>query len=450
MYQLRLDLQEPPQRRVRGPYRDTLQRLLTNNLDFHRQDSGYASHDFHAFPAKFPPQLPRLFIEGLTHPGDVVLDPMMGSGTTVVEAFLGERHAVGSDIDPMAVRLCQTKTTPLPLDTVAQAGYSVLERATRVVQNKASHLSIQFDTRFDPKTRSFIKYWFRPETQQELLALILEIEQIPERDIRAFLELAFSAIIITKSGGVSLARDLAHTRPHRVVGKPVRSALNEFRRRLKGNLTSLADLHIGTGKTTLFYGDAQRLAIEDASVDLIVTSPPYASNAIDYMRAHKFSLVWLGYSIEILSTLRREYIGGEATQFFVFEDLPSRTAQAVHHIAQRDSKKGRVLHRYYSEMTRCLREMFRVLKPDRGAVIVVGTSTMRGMDTRTQDCLVEIGEDLGFEVVDVVVRQLDRDRRMMPARRSAQPGSLIEERMYNEYVVGFYKPANTIRGRQKR
>jgi DNA modification methylase len=73
-------------------YRERLRVLLSGDLEFHGKSSAYASHDFHAFPAKFPPQLPRKFIEGLTEPGDVVLDPMVGSGTTVVEAFLARRR----------------------------------------------------------------------------------------------------------------------------------------------------------------------------------------------------------------------------------------------------------------------------------------------------------------------------------------------------------------------
>jgi DNA modification methylase len=76
-------------------YRERLVDLLSQDLDFHGRDSGYASHNFHSFPAKFPPQLPRKFIEALTAPGDVVLDPMMGSGTTVLEAFLSGRRGVG-------------------------------------------------------------------------------------------------------------------------------------------------------------------------------------------------------------------------------------------------------------------------------------------------------------------------------------------------------------------
>lgn len=62
-----------------GNYRQKLMKTLSADLDFHEYSSSYASHNFHSFPAKFPPQLPRQFITELTAPGDAVLDPMAGS-----------------------------------------------------------------------------------------------------------------------------------------------------------------------------------------------------------------------------------------------------------------------------------------------------------------------------------------------------------------------------------
>jgi DNA modification methylase len=85
--------------------------LLAQELDFHNQNVTYASHNFHSFPAKFPPQLPRHFIDGLTNAGDVVLDPMQGSGTTTLEALLTGRQAIGTDIDPLALLIASVKTT---------------------------------------------------------------------------------------------------------------------------------------------------------------------------------------------------------------------------------------------------------------------------------------------------------------------------------------------------
>ncbi len=426
---------------VRTSYRERLSVLLSGDLEFHGQSSSYASHDLHAFPAKFPPQLPKAFIEALTEPGEVVLDPMAGSGTAVVEALLAGRRGIAFDIDPLALRLCLAKVTPVPLQETAAAGEEVLRRAAVSLAEDRDGLCRELAARLGGEEREFADYWFLPTTQLELMALVREIDRVEDPQIREFLEVVFSSIIITKSGGVSLARDLAHTRPHRVQDKQPRPALAEYRKRLQRNLKSLATSKERLGMVAVLRGDAQNLALCDCSVDLIVTSPPYASNAIDYMRAHKFSLVWFGHSLKALSELRRTYIGHDAASGAELAGLPAYARQVVTALAEVDRKKAQTLHRYYSEMTRCLREMARVLKAGRAAIVVVGSSTMRGVDTRTDVCLAEIGKHAGLELAGIALRRLDRDRRMMPARRaSSGERSQIEERMHEEYVIGFLKP----------
>jgi DNA modification methylase len=447
-------------------YRERLAALLSEDLDFHDQNSGYASHNFHSFPAKFPPQLPRMFIRELTQPGDVVLDPMMGSGTTILEAFLAGRHGVGIDIDPLALMISKVKVTSLNIEQVTQLGNLILREAKLSVKEKHHALEEALGKHCDLKTRQFIDRWFAPETQIELLALITEIEKITDISIRAFFEVVFSSIIITKSGGVSFALDLAHTRPHQakvvitksnhvvskkdstnssshrisILTKTIRSALEEFRRRFQQNLNGLLELGLGKIQPHIILGNAQSLPLNDVSVDLIVTSPPYASNAIDYMRAHKFSLAWMGYTIDDLGQRRNKYIGGEAMRDIALEELPDNTAKVVEGIASQDEKKGRVLHRYYSEMTRTMNEIFRVLKPGRAAIIVVGSSIMLGRDSKTPTCLAEIGQTIGFEVPKIGIRSLDRNRRMLPAGSKLDLNSQIQQRMHEEYVIGFYKP----------
>ncbi len=460
-------------------YLEKLRNLLAKDLDFHSQDSRYASHNFHSFPAKFPPQLPRKFIQSLTAPGEAVLDPMMGSGTTLLEAFLLGRYGIGFDIDPLALLLTKTKVTALDIRQVAQIGTSIVNNAKVAVDENQDQLKKELAERWDAKTRDFVNYWFASETQIALLALATEIEHITDEQIRAFFELAFSAIIITKSGGVSLAFDLAHTRPHKakividrtgqvILGndltdnpsrrikfltKKLRSPIEEFEKRVEQNLKGLpqttdrvqpylqglTELELERIAPYMTFGNAQSLPLDDNCIDLIVTSPPYASNAIDYMRAHKFSLVWFGYPINDLGRKRQEYIGGESITDFVFEKMPAHTAQIVADISTLDKKKGRVLHRYYSEMTRTLTEMFRVLKPGKAALVVVASSVMRGQDTETQACLAEIGQQVGFQVPKIGVRHLDRNRRMMPAGIRPDLGSQIQQRMHKEYVIGFYK-----------
>jgi DNA modification methylase len=444
-------------------YRDKLIRLLERNLDFHDEASDYASHGFHSFPAKFPPQLPRCFIAGLTGPHDVILDPMVGSGTTIVEAFNLGRCAIGFDIDPLALLLTRTKTTPVKKSAVAESGRLIIDHARESTSHSSAGPLIKMRQSMDAETIAFIDYWFHKSTQIELAALMSEIREVSDHDVRNFMNTVFSGIIVTKSGGVSLALDLGHTRPHRarvIVGKGsqpadfnpgvtgrhatlrkiLRSPIEEFERKLKGLLRALPENSGERHQPIIQEADAQCLPLSDGSVDLIVTSPPYASNAIDYMRAHKFSLVWFGYSINDLGTRRNTYIGGEATKAFRFEVLPEEVMVVIDRVSRKDDRKGLVLHRYYSEMYRVLTEIYRVLKPGKAAIVVVGNSVIRGVDSETQTSLARIGRDIGFDVPHIGIRILDRDRRMLPSAMK-RSDSQIEKRMHSEHVIGLLKPS---------
>lgn len=196
------------QPKKKGHYVNNLIDILSNDLDFHRKNNSCAAHNFHSFPAKFPPQLPLEFIRDLTDPNDVVLDPMMGSGTTVLEAYLTGRKAIGFDIDPLAIMISTVKTTPLKEDELIKFYHEILKNAKNQIYQESKKLGQILLTRWDSKTKQFIDYWFTQEIQLELLALVLQISRIEDEDIRTFFELAFSAIIITKPGGVSLALDL--------------------------------------------------------------------------------------------------------------------------------------------------------------------------------------------------------------------------------------------------
>jgi len=420
-------------------YRETLKNLLTEDFDFHGEDSSYATHNLHAFPAKFPPQLPKKFINSLTNPEDKVLDPMSGSGTTIVEALLLGRYGIGIDIDPIALNLAKAKVTYLDPGKIITSAKSIIEQAEHTLQYNEGDLQSVLNARFDPSTKKFLNYWYLERTQLELLSLIQPIEELSDLDLRRFFLINLSAIIITKSGGVSLAYDLAHTRPHRKIDKIPRSAMDDFQKRLNKNIKNITKLMWGAGQADLFFGNAQKMGLADKSIDLIITSPPYASNAIDYMRAHKFSLVWFGYNIDLLSKKRGDYIGGERISNFRMRDLPNYSESIISKLSEKDPKKGNVLRRYYTEMYLCLSEMYRVLRPGKAAILVVGSSTMRGIDTETARCLCEIGESIGFDMVGVAERKLDRNKRMMPARKNGNSNSQIEERMHKEYIIGFYK-----------
>lgn len=69
------------------------------------------THNFYRYPARFSPKFVRAAIETLSEPGDLILDPFMGGGTTLVEALALGRHAVGADISSLATFISEVKTT---------------------------------------------------------------------------------------------------------------------------------------------------------------------------------------------------------------------------------------------------------------------------------------------------------------------------------------------------
>lgn len=224
---------------------------------------------------------------------------MAGSGTTTLEAYLTGRQAIAFDIDPLALLLNRVKVSRLDKRTVGKIGYHIVTQAREAVQSQASHLRQQLKRRWDDASRQFINYWFAPQTQVELMALVTAIETIPDETLKGFFRLTFSATIITKTGGVSLALDLAHTRPHRAkivyneqgeiiigrefldptnprqryISKTVRPAINEFEKRLQKNIKGIYQPPKNGIPPRIEQGNAQRLPLADDSIDLIVTSP---------------------------------------------------------------------------------------------------------------------------------------------------------------------------------
>ena len=150
-------------------------------------------------------------------------------------------------------------------------------------------------------------------------------------------------------------------------------------------------------------------------------------------------MVWFGWKIADLTKIRAQYLGHDAASGTEYKNLPDQCEKTVARVAERDARKAVTLRRYFGEMAVVIAEMRRVLKQGGAAVIVVGTSNLRGFDVETHRGLAAIGESAGFDLAGIGVRRLDRDKRMMPARWNAQSHSQIEARMHDEYVIGLVK-----------
>ena len=415
-----------------------LTKVLKNDMRFDEY-KGPLIHKIHGFAAKFPPELPRYFIKKLTEPGDVVLDPMVGSGTTIIESMLLNRKGVGVDIGPLSLLQSKVKSTicdPTLLLTYAKniSNDVTVKMMEKGYPKKEDDLD-EYLKDYDADTIKFFSYWFLPKTSAELSLLVKRIAEVDSIPIQNALKIAFSSIIIRKSAGVSLARDLTHTRPHRDLDKKPDKVIPSFVKAVE-NITDayreLEKIIDCPPVPTIIEGDAKSLSIKNESVKLIVTSPPYA-NALDYMRAHKFSLSWLGYRIKTLSSLRGKFIGSERQGESINVGLKSIDS-SLERISKVDNRRAKIIAKYFKEMDSSIKEMRRVLECGGCVVIVVGPSTSRGNKILTHQGLAEIAMNEGLSLIGMKQRGISRDRRHLPfSNNSDRKG--IEKRIHEEYVI---------------
>ncbi len=106
------------------------------------------THTFYRYPARYSPTFASTAINLFSRPGDTVLDPYMGGGTTIVEAMMAGRHAVGTDVNSLSVFLTKVKTTELTArekkDLIWWADQIVARLTYRYPAKNIAHLLADF------------------------------------------------------------------------------------------------------------------------------------------------------------------------------------------------------------------------------------------------------------------------------------------------------------------
>jgi DNA modification methylase len=364
-----------------------------------------------------------------------VLDPMVGSGTTAAVAVRLGHKAIGFDTDPLAVLMTKVWCSRVRSRAIMEMGDLVLSRAKRL--NKKIKLSSCYPHGCeDQETRAFIRYWFDPINRKQLFSLSSVIGNIEDDDRRGVLWCAFSRMIIKKAGGVSLGMDVSHSRPHKTHQFARERAFDIFRCSLSRVLDALEESGPIRGTPKVAEGDARDLPLHDQSIDIAITSPPYL-NAIDYLRGHRLSLVWMGNSIPYLRSIRAKNIGSELSG--TKEDL-ARSSDLIGKMCDKKNISWNlksILSKYVADLDRTIKEICRVLSPKGRAVFVIGNSTTQGVYVKNSVAIRELGEQNGLELIGSRMRRLPANRRYLPPP-SKSTGN-ISNRIRTEVMLSFKK-----------
>lgn len=387
-----------------------------------------ATASIHPFPARMAPELAERFLDRLAA-GSVVLDPMMGSGSFPLAASQRGHHAIGYDTDPLAVLIAQTAASEIDENELRAAAYEVAN-GSQTGDYK------EFPT--DEETRSFIDFWFDPHTRDGLAGLSIGIRKMPMH-LRPALWCGFSRLIITKDDGASRARDVSHSRPHRV--RDVASF--DVRERFPLAVATVARrnaiirerpsefLTVPERPASLFRADGRTMPLASNCVDAVMTSPPYLV-AIDYLRGHRMSLVWMGYSIEYLRGLRSSNIGsqkGEAADQHI-ERMQQLATSGLLETPQR-----RLINRYIIDMRGIISEICRVLRPNGAAAFVIADARLKGTSVSVEKIVTELAVAENLKLSGRLCREIPANRRYLPPPR--QSGKGLDLRMREEVVLEF-------------
>jgi SAM-dependent methyltransferase len=395
----------------------------------------------HPFPARMAPEI--AFRHLPTGKKLTVLDPMSGSGTTVVLARLAGHKAIGVDLDPLAVLLSKGWSMSFDGDELKSCSARVVRRAQKLYQSITA--SQAYPLHSDPETKKFIRYWFDLKSRKQLAALARCISRVRNPKLRTLLWCALSRLIITKQNGASLAMDVSHSRPHKVYVRSPINPLEKFENAVAAiEQRSPFKDNDKSPEATIHAGDARKLALPDNSIDLVITSPPYLT-AIDYLRGHRLALVWLGHTICSLRKLRSNSVGAEngilSMRGSSRQDLEDFVARSTRKMQTRDQ---RIVRRYAYDMVEVISEINRVLKPGGSAVLVLGDCRIRGTFLKNSELAVFVSKRLGLELLTRSRRLIRADKRYLPPPSSLKAGTQLRNRLGFEVILQMRKPSAAI------
>lgn len=280
-------------------------------------------HRLHPYLGKFIPQLVEWFLSRYFKPDDIILDPFMGSGTTLVQGNEMQMHTIGIDISPFNCLIAKVKTDQYD---IAKARFEILDIEKKVASFSRTYFSQQLElfetSQFDHTilsqqlidncTSEYLKNWFAPQALAEMLYYR---ELIPAYDYQDLLRIVLSRAV--RSSRLVPHYDLATPKAPLPVGEqywcrkhsryciPIDNCISKIHAYSEDTARRLAEFdQLRSKKTvTILQSDSRtvrlgevlaKISFQDRQIDGIFTSPPYVGQ-IDYHEQHTYAYELFGF-----------------------------------------------------------------------------------------------------------------------------------------------------------
>lgn len=403
-------------------FEDATGRTLTDNSN-EVKTGDRAFHEWYRFVLSYPPHLVREYFHRFAlSPGDVVLDPFCGTGTTLVEARLNGLRAVGIEANPFPHFASTVKTDwriePADLLEKAEWVATMTREALRLQgiddDSRNGDSPAKLRTLPPEAAKALIKDSISPIPLHKTLVLLDNLRHYETEAVYRYGLLALGKALVTTVGNLKFGPEVGVGRVKENVA--VIPAWTAEVRRMARDLQALAGKEYLPAYVHLGDARAVHQLLPPGSVDSVITSPPYP-NEKDYTRTTRLETVLLGFADDIggvqsvkkqlvRSNTRSVYKGDNDQRWVADHEGIQRLADEIE--ARRielgknsgfERQYARVTRLYFGGMARHLAELRTVLKPGARLAYVVGdqASYLRVM-IRTGALLADLAQRLGYEV----------------------------------------------------
>jgi len=390
-------------------------------------------HGLHRYKAKYFPRFARTLVAGAieaSSSGAPILDPFVGSGTTLVESSLLGVESSGVDIDPLSVLISKAK---LDLMNTPPGDLALAIEQLGKPSGGSYAMPPVMARKFERKGELARQADF----EETIGGWVAALERVKDSRCRRILSVCISDGIARKfnvrmmgTGVGRFALEVRKTGLNRLIERNLKAVL------VRAEVVSamIQAYGIKVAESSVVRGDATALPFESGSVGSIITSPPYlpaASGREDYLVGKSISLTALGLmSSEQIETARGGAIGSMKARISADASLPNSVTDLVNWLENDElrSIKAAPTAAYYSELFNALSESMRVLRPGSLSTWVIGKeSVFYTFKTREvlrrvhcDDMFCELAEGAGFKIVECIDVELEKKNKNARPRSKDQ------------------------------
>jgi len=344
--------------------------------------------------------------------GQTILDPFVGSGTTVVTAKLMGIDSIGIDINPVAYFATKVKADiawKCDLEEFKREANSILtdlENASPILKQVRVVSSINLMKRME------LYQWLKPKDQNEISYLKERIMEVSDENIRNTLLLALASSAVESSNVAFCPGTTFYPFRKR---KSFRETFIDKVNYFYEDLLIARKLNREYGSVTCYHEDSRNMIdFIDKKVDFIITSPPYP-NDLEYTRQTRLELYLLDFvkSMKDVREIKKKMIKGSTK--LIFKDSNSaqyvEKFESIQNIAKNLEKAfedkywgwdyPRMIREYFGDLYLSLNAFKEVLRKNGYALLVVGDQTYKNILIPVGKITAEIAESLGFRIVGI-------------------------------------------------